>query len=186
MSKQKGNSVLELLLFLPIALFFLFVVIDAGLSLIQKAAINDAFRSGVNSLPAYVKSEQNNYPDREQLYTQVVSRLAQEISSNVSEVYSTYDSSAGGFEVLANLYRVSIDPLSGKTLSLTPELVASFKQGQLSNANLLKSFASIDDYLDKVFSADLLNAVSSYAEPLAYINSPVDSAISVLSVRQLE
>lgn len=45
--KQCGNSVLEMLLCTPLALLFLFVVTDTGLSLIDGAALKDAVRTGI-------------------------------------------------------------------------------------------------------------------------------------------
>lgn len=42
-----GNSALEMLLFTPLALLFLFVAVDGGLAYTERAAVHDALRAGI-------------------------------------------------------------------------------------------------------------------------------------------
>ena len=82
---EKGNAILEMVLFVPLALFFLFIAIDAGLSLTQRAGVQDAFRSGVNSLPLFAKEHGAS--------TQTTDLVAQEIFNNLSNQFSLYPNS---------------------------------------------------------------------------------------------
>lgn len=86
---SQGNSMVGMLLFLPLALFFLFVVIDAGLALIDKAAISNALRAGFNG-EAYRSQSENPFQltstgielDRSKLTT-VIQNVAQDILSKI-------------------------------------------------------------------------------------------------------
>ena len=156
--KERGNAILELVLFVPLALFFLFVAIDAGLSLIQRAGVQDAFRSGINSLPVYARQHG--------LTAAMVDSVAEEISSNLANQFSLYPDSSNNFYVNVSMYEVEIDTNTGALNSFS--IVANKEIGGLSQSNTIKSFADKNDFISQRLVTT--STLSKYAEPAAFVN----------------
>ena len=96
---------LEVVLFTPLALLFLFITIDAGLSLIQRAGIQDSFRSGIGSLPVFAKEYGAT--------SETTEEVAQEIFDNLFKQYSMYPGANNNYYVNATLYELDINPSTG-------------------------------------------------------------------------
>lgn len=166
MSSEKGNSVLELLLLLPLILFFLFIVIDAGLVLVQKASLHDAFRATTNSLPAHMKVLNNS----EQAYYEVTQKIAEELEKNISNVFLSYSNLSNNYELFAFLYRLENDVITGGVLAKS--VIRKIHIGNLSDIELLKPFDDTETYIENVLTKQ------SFAEPQGLILDPLDSSRS--------
>ena len=71
-----------MLLFMPLALLFLFVVTDAGVMLAEKGAITDAVRAGLNVEGEWGPGKVRGISADEGVRT-IVERVANEIAANV-------------------------------------------------------------------------------------------------------
>jgi hypothetical protein len=54
---SRGSGTLDIVLFMPLALLFLFVLTDAGLGFVEKASITDAIRAGINAAGMHTNQE---------------------------------------------------------------------------------------------------------------------------------
>lgn len=152
-----GNAMLELVLFTPLALFFLFISIDCGLSLIQRAGIQDAFRSGIGSLPLFAKQDGAT--------AITADRVADEIFNNLNNIYSMYSGSQNNYYVNTSLYEVNIDPQSGSFESYN--IISNKELGSFSEGNTLRSFATKSGFISTKLVAT--SGLSKYADPAALI-----------------
>ncbi len=154
---EKGNAILEMLLFVPLALFFLFIAIDAGLSLTQRAGIQDAFRSGVNALPLFAKEHG--------VSVETTTKVAEEIFNNLNNQFSLYPNS-NNYYVNTTLYEAEIDTSTGAFIGYN--VVSNIELGGISESNTLKSFADKNDFISERLVST--SSLSKYAEPAAFIN----------------
>jgi hypothetical protein len=178
--QEAGNSLLEMLLFTPLALFFLFAVIDGGLLFRDKAAVTEAVRSGINSsptLPGYSKfidssgEENDSLPDSDELLQGIADEVAANIrrSQGIHADNPAYDT----FRVSAALVRMDIDPDSGRLIQsriASPE-AQSPKQGSFDIRQAAPDFPhqAIGDFVQDSLSEDALRPVSSFASPAAAV-----------------
>lgn len=188
-----GNAIVEMLLFTPIALFFLFVVIDAGMLALEKAAISDALRSGMNSELLF--GQQGSVIQMgddfslqlasgfslEQATTEVPQLLAEVSSQIVSEVARTqgYEETEvpSSFQVTLAALLLSIDPVSGQVLNSrvlypivkVPDGPSSFN---LTQYNSDYPHRSMDEFIVEQLHLTADNQPSPYALPAGLAYNP--------------
>lgn len=117
--RERGNGALDVLLFMPLGLFLLFVVTDGGLSLVEKAGIADALRSGLNAEVVHAKEERaiqldEHYALRvdQEALERLASDTADEIAKRVKKTKKKLTRSDGprfGIEVSAIVFDVNPD-----------------------------------------------------------------------------
>ncbi len=122
---ERGTSMMEMLLFTPVALVFLFVAIDGGLALTERAAIKDALRAGLNTesrladAPLTIDSMGELTPESE-----LIGRLAEEIgtaiSANILEIKGGGAAATRTYRVIVQPYLLNIEESSGALLEVTP------------------------------------------------------------------
>lgn len=103
-SPERGTSPLEMLLCVPIALLFLFVVIDGGLALIERSSLRDGLRAGLNFEAAVVAGQD------------AAGTIAEEILSNALRAAGVSDEDRR-VAVEVRVLELAFDPLTGRLLS---------------------------------------------------------------------
>lgn len=122
---------LGILLFLPLALFFLFIVIDAGLALIEKAAISNALRAGFNG-EAHISQGENPFQltstgielDRTTLTTEIQNIAEDILSKMVAALHQPSE------RVLHNV-KVTVVAIPLEVNSENGVIIGNLHQGQL-------------------------------------------------------
>ncbi len=162
---DSGNSLVEMLLFTPLAMLFLFAATDAGLALKDRSSVIDSVRSALSShsllLPADFALRDRAEMSLE-AHRSLLNGLAETIVGNLSRARN------GSTNVLPylniGLVVLDIDPQSGELTDYridkpTKEL-ASSQQQHCSNTNL-------EGYLGRSLSVSSKPA-SSFAVPIAH------------------
>ena len=176
----KGNVLLDLVLVAPIALLLLFVGIDSGLTYIERSAVYDSLRAGLNA-EALISKKVQLYSygagkrfeiDSEELEF-AANEVAKEIASNISHAVRpiTNDGIAQvGIEVSALL--LNVDPESGK-INLNDEFevltTARIPDNGVDDPHLNiagYSYRSAKEFISAQIEADSANSASRFAVPL--------------------
>lgn len=180
-----------MLLFTPLALLFLFVVIDAGMLALEKAAISDALRGGMSSELLF--EQQGSVLELgddfslhlasgfslEQATTDVPQLLAEVSSNIVGEVARAqgYEETEvpATFKVTLAAVLLSIDPITGHALnSEVLQPIVKIPDGpysfELTQYNPDYPYRSMDEFLIEQLHLTTHNQPSPYAIPagLAY------------------
>lgn len=118
---ESGNASLEMLLFLPLALLFIFISTDTGLSFLERATIEDLVRSTINE-ERVIQSEEavivlnrdNELEPRGDALRDLLSALADELSARLTEAKGGLrDEFADDFGLEVGAVAVNIDPETG-------------------------------------------------------------------------
>jgi len=174
----RGNMMLEMVLFTPLAMLFLFVVIDGGLAYREKAAVFDAVRAGINTVGLYDREgaifelDSNFDLQFNPAQTQnILSNVAAEISSNINQVKGREgDAPADDFKVSVSALTLDIDPSSGEMTGWQEASSFSIPEGP-GNPYLPTNSGEYDiipraEYLNEFLSSGG-EGVSRYAIPLS-------------------
>ncbi len=155
---ERGTAILEMVFFTPLMLLFLFLVIDGGLTLLEKAAITDALRAGIHTEALFSReasllqvSENLSLevsPDPESLLGQVASEVAENMAS--IQGYKA-EEIPDSFRVTLAAVLLEIDPQTGKvkshrtigTISL-PDHAGSFR---LQEYNPEYPYRTMEDFV---------------------------------------
>ena len=177
-----GNGVLELLLFTPLFLFFILVVIDAGLLFADRAGLTAALRSGLNSEGIFSRE----YPltSLDPLTSELVidsshlqpflQSVAQQIAKTVSRSQgSPFSESPASYRVTVAAYQAQIDRSTGQ-LSPSPSMLASSEYGHFDLRQVDPSFPTRtpDEFVE-----------SELAQTTGQVPSPYAVAAPLLDVR---
>jgi len=156
-----------MLLFAPLALFFIVAVIDVGMSFRDRSGIIDATRSAVNAHPANIAilrsfDPQSGFDNSEQ--NQFLAKIAQEIDSGIKRSRSDHNINAAQQPYIhVALVKMSIDPQLGTVTSsaiVQPDI-------SMNNANFEKCG---DADLGTIVSERVNEGVvSSFALPVANV-----------------
>lgn len=185
-----GNAALDVVLFLPLALFFLFVVTDGGLTLVQQAELRDSVRAGLHAEYASA-SPFLLTRDGSDLLSEVDTTAARNLAEHLAdELYSRIAPSSEtsprrGVEV--SIFLLEIDPKTGALLQASPKRVAtSYQPGNSFPQSAIVSsypYKSREDYLkEELIDPD--KEASIYAQnlgPVYQLNGEVNSDLRYAS-----
>lgn len=172
----RGNAMLETVLFMPLALFFLFIVIDTGLSLLQRASLEDDFRSAIHSTAAYAKtiSPLSVQEFDEENIRDLVNSVSEELFSNVSSSFGVLpDASDSLFAVSVVAFELSITA-EGQTGSIEQLSRTEIPvQGLSAVASKVPStqFLSMQEFINLELDQDTQSTVSKYAHPVGFMHT---------------
>ena len=190
-TEDRGNTLVEMLLFTPLALFFLFVVIDGGLTLRERSVITDAIRSGLNShsvqsgfssLTFGARSDDSGaLQDSDILLAGVV----REISKNIANSRGLFAAAPfSNFKVTGALITLDFDPQSGKLIAhqVSKPYLSSPPGSTFDIQQTVPGYPhiSIDSFVENLLMRDYSRERSSYAIPLSRIadlNRPSQRAL---------
>lgn len=122
---QRGTSMMEMLLFTPVALVFLFVAVDGGLALTERAAIKDALRAGLNAegrladAPLTIDFAGELNPESPHI-EKLAEEIGTAISTNILEIKGGRAAATETYRVIVQPYLLNIDESSGELLDVTP------------------------------------------------------------------
>ncbi|MCB0323171.1 MAG: hypothetical protein KDD69_06335 [Bdellovibrionales bacterium] len=172
---ERGNGPLDVVLFLPLALFFLFVVTDGGLTLIEKGVIRDAIRSGLqgdSSRTSEHPARENDDPSASLIDPEgarhLVQELAQAVASQLERARpTTGESSAPHFGVRVSALEIGVNPNTG---ALAPgaryRTIAAHEIGSLDGATVEGyPYESRENYLANALERDAAASISRFARP---------------------
>lgn len=185
---QLGSPSMEMVLCTPLALLFLFVAIDGGLAFIEKAALSDALRSGLNTEGICDSYKGQLTPDGTGQFvvgadlTQFVQCVSGEIRKNIIQTRPSGSGAAmSDFKVTLQPVILDMDPQNGHFLRyrfIAPEVqVGSFDIHTASPSYPLKSK---DTFVGELLSEEADAPVSRYASPVGVSYSATDPGSSAL------
>lgn len=164
---ERGNSMLEMLLFAPVALFFLVAVIDVGMSFRDRSGIIDATRSAIIAHPAALPiletfDPESGFNTGEQ--RQFLVKMSEQISDGIHRSRGDHAIRAEQQPFIrVSLVKLSIDPHTGTVAAssiVQPEVI-------LNPNNVTKcGDADLADVVAAKLSAE---SGTSYALPLANV-----------------
>jgi TadE-like protein len=183
LSKETGNAMMEMLLFSPIAFLFLFGVVDGGFAYLERSAIADAIKSGLNSEQIswdgenYLNSDSQtlNIEDDHSLSlnTESTQRIIHNIGEQIRKNIETR--SALSNLITEKLFLIKVTPV---LLSIDPEtgsltnyevLSTSYQHPTPATFNIQSSVPSFN-YIDaQTYLKEMLpenSEASSYAIPI--------------------
>ena len=127
---ESGNGPLEMLVFLPLAMFFLFLVVDGGMAYVDRSTIVDALRAGLNSQGIYEAGTVQELGDGSAIEIVdfaaegLVTSVGQEIESILNRRFSSED-----YQLTITAMQIAVDPQTGETIGFPIE-IASFRAGE--------------------------------------------------------
>ena len=173
-----GNCVLEMLLFTPLALFFLFAVIDGGLTFREKSAVVDAIRSGIlsqalhrgfNTITSAEFVESLDIPAEQ--VDQMLSGVTAEVAENILRSRGQPENAEiKDFRVSAALVALNVDNATGELVShRTLNPIITYPAHSVFNiSDLVPDFPhrSIQAFVADSLALEYSRTPSSYAVPL--------------------
>ena len=174
-----GNAALDIVLFLPIALLFLFVVVDAGLLYVERSAVTDAVRAGLHAeygserpFQVLVQSLEGDYEVDPVEASDLAEFLLGKILSNLSAVHAPSGVGQPRRFVEVSVFGLAIDASSGVVKPNRVERIHSaYSTGQDSLPyadNAEQHYQSREEFIQRTLDADV--GVSRFAEPNAPIH----------------
>ncbi len=176
---HKGNAALDVVLFLPLALFFLFVVTDGGLTLIEQAQLRDSIRAGLHAeyaseipLTLTADLDQSGSAVNRTAAVALAQHLADELNSRINP--DPQSSSRRGVEV--SIFAIEVDQQSGKLKLNTLERVATeFQPGNgFPPSSIITDYpyVSSENYLEQNLG-QARDQGASFSQPLGpvYLSS---------------
>lgn len=188
---ERGTPSFEFLLYLPIALLFLFVATDAGLNFLERAALSDALRSGLNSEALCVRrietaraAESLSPLPAASHAIEVASCIASEISNTVIH-QSRFGTplTAGDFRLTISLVTLNIDrgngTLTGVSVDALP--LSDSLAGTLNLADRVPSFPlrQQEDFISDELRDDWGRAPSRFALPASESSRYLETTIGI-------
>lgn len=173
---ERGNGALEMILFLPLALFFLFVVTDAGLTYIEQGAVRDAVRSGLhheNRINAAIYrpyasgAETINHAELRRLCEE----LAEEVFNSLGRAKAPLGNSAeADYAVEVSAISLAVDGDRGVLEDTNYKILhtALLPESGFSSAGTADGYPYIsrEDFLVENLTEDQGQALSRFALPL--------------------
>jgi hypothetical protein len=158
--QQRGSTFLDLALFTPLALLFIALLVDGGLLVTDRAAVQDALRASLfeyatrPDAPLLTRPTSGGGEIRVELGEQVLTNVQAALTQRLEHAFSlsTVDAPAS-FRTTVALVAVSFNPATGALLS-PPEVVL---QKHSQNASLLETLApnlhprTLPEYLAREF-----------------------------------
>ncbi len=152
-TKESGNGALELILFIPVALFFLFIIVDVGLYIGDRAKVDDLVRSMLHDVNTY--SEALNLLDlnsdfslevNEKNAKDFVKKLSSDFYNKVLE-----ERKGEGFSLEVSLFKLSFNPSTGSLL-YKKEIYSSGRKGGFSLRTKVPEYPYItkEEYIKKI------------------------------------
>ncbi|MBL7662358.1 pilus assembly protein, partial [bacterium] len=169
---QRGSSMLEMVLFTPLALMFLFLVIDGGLYLSSGAAVTDALRAGFNHVAIISKEhrvvdidhglEVRYHQDRAESFLE---ELSSKIDDQMKKSFGTTP-----YKIKLAFVWLDLDQATGKVRNYeirdTLTIPHSVEHPELPGNGNSYPYVSIEQYLANTFNATHPEP-SPYALPLS-------------------
>ena len=182
-----GNGAIDMILFIPLALFFLIAVTDLGLGFTEQAAVEDAVRTGINTAVLAAKNQSllilkpSSGPEEatevsvdQEAAKSLTDRAAQEISSRIEAAKVGERGSEGPeYAVEAALISVSVDKSSGALLEQNDFEVIAVTD--FPAAGSIPS-SEREAYLKAQLELEKSSAPSKLAVPLGVVYSSTISA----------
>lgn len=179
---QLGNAALETVLFLPIALFFLFVAIDVGLCLIQRASIKDDFRSTLNSVASYAKPllQKGGADLSRQELEMLAESISNELNTSLARTYRLVrgaQDDKSSYATRVSIYSIEISSESGNLEAGTLDEVYQLEEppgGLQQLAELVSAAAFIEEgeYVNAVLDSDTGLTTSRFAQAVGFLHAP--------------
>lgn len=172
MKRCPGNALLEMILYLPLVLMFLFVVTDAGLALFTKTAVEDAFRGSINkqisSKVSLISLDEQNTIRVDPSSARALSFLiCQEVANSAGAIYREGDPAAApSFVITAEAVEIAVDPQTGRALGFQYVAQSRCVIGALDAESINRSTAipSADDFIDQQLNVHA-DGLSPFAVP---------------------
>jgi len=200
-AKCCGNAYLEMLLFAPLGALFFFAAIDAGFVFVEKAAMADALRAGINSeilrskeRAVFSMGEDLEVTPNDQSAMNLINTVANAISENARRIHGIRDNQEpDSFAVKVSLVLLEIDPETGSALpsSLTnPTIFGPVEYGSFDLKAVVPEYplVSMKDFIISTLAKNDSMAESSYAIPTSRTsepNSPEESNFAYLDASAL-
>jgi hypothetical protein len=174
---NRGSALLEMILFTPLAMLFLFIVVDGGLSLLERAAISDSIRSGLNTESLHNKSGNVLYLDQSyslQIAEDETLRLLSAIASQISENITTtrlfdWNKQSLNMAVIVAGVVVDIDASSGQN-SMTYDSIGpvSISLGSLQSNATIHSLQKVsrEEFIERQLRDSRNSTPSAFALPI--------------------
>lgn len=189
---ERGSAIMEMVLFTPLALFFLFAVIDGGLALLQRAAVTDALRAGLNTELLYNQDgsvlrfdEQSLSPVvNENQALRLLTALASEIAESVKTVQNYGEGETPTtFKVTVAGVVVDIDPRTGALGSTNRVVIGPVYAGD-ANFDLRTEIPQYDsvsseDYIENELITERGKLPSSLAIPIGVDYGAAEESVTV-------
>jgi hypothetical protein len=173
---SKGNGMLEMLLFLPLALMILFAGTDTGISMIDKAMLRDMVReSGHFQVPNDADQVFSVNSSGRFIDDSVVDALVNDIGLRMTQVVQerriVFGLSDAPASIQVRALRLMIDPELGSVMRYEPfsshySSVPGFDLRRYSN---LRGYVTPDDYLQQELG--LGSETTNYGIALPLLNS---------------
>ncbi len=170
---EKGNAAIDIVLFMPLALFFLFAVTDGGLTLVEQARMRDSIRAGLqteyDSEQGFALRSRSNAFEKS-LSARDAQDLAEHLASSLQAQVQRAQSESPTEAVEVSIFSLRVNPETGNLLPSSAERIATafgsgsgFPQSALIEGYPYRSRA---DYIREKLNAE---APSVYAEPLGTV-----------------
>jgi len=169
-----------MLLFTPLALLFLFLAIDGGLALRERAAIVDALRGGLNSALAVAKERNPIWvsPSLDVEYDQAgLEAMLDEVAKHTNRMLlrAKGTTESGRYRLRLELYRIPIDMGTGAISGAPVELIPVVVPPGPYDGDLPYFEKPAGEFVaEHVERAELPDGSSAYAIPT--VNTEVDGA----------
>ena len=162
---ERGNGILEMVLFVPFAILLLFVSIDLGLSFLDRAMVSDALRETtheeiVSRINLQGPSVYRATASGVEIDDDLVENLSQKLGDRLSNVIIdrrinlTNSNSSAQVKVSVTPIKISIDPKDGKIIGVSKmtTYVSNIGNPTLNLGPKIK-VVSDDDYIQSAFSS---------------------------------
>ena len=177
-----GNAALETVLFTPLALLFLFVGVDAGFALVERATIQDAIRSSLNSEILYQQRKgisvlgenEINFDELELLLESLGAQITKHLAA--AQNYRENEN-PGTFKVKLAGVLLEVDENTGQIQRFeTLKPLIEKPEGPLSLTTTNLNALSINEFIENELQTNGL----SYALPLSPIYSAGATTLNFL------
>ena len=176
MDPQRGTAFVETLLFTPLALFFLFVVTDAGLFLVSQGTVRDCLRSGVHSEVLFRVTDEAGSADI------VAANVADEIIRGLER--ARFFAATSSYTVRTAVLELSVNANSGRIESSVSRVLASTERETIASYRRPAELQpDMDSYLREQLETETHKEPSVYALPLGIVyqaQAPTESHLGYL------
>ncbi|MDR2338431.1 MAG: hypothetical protein LBE20_07335 [Deltaproteobacteria bacterium] len=141
MNNNKGNSILEMILFLPLAFLFGILALDAVFAMTDKSAITDAIRSGLGDYktsPVPIFQSNGNDEINQDFLNWTVQKILKNLGNTTNESEQDILDAA---QVKVSAVRIKINNQTGQQIAI--EITREASQGNLpttlNNSSLIST-----------------------------------------------
>jgi|GEM_PF-5209194 len=176
---ERANGVLELMLFTPVLLFFVLVVIDAGVMELDHAGLTDTLRRGMNSEGLVAKQfpplTLDPIGSRPVVIDGNVGPFLNGVAEHTARSLATLqgvavDSSTASYRIAASLYLLSIDPQTGRIIG-PPSQIGRVDWGTLRDSEIdpLFPIKGEAEFIEERLSSTAESAPSPFASAAPFL-----------------